>query len=359
MTRPSGDHLFSPYRTRGITLRNRIVVAPMCQYSAVDGAAGDWHLMHLGKLAAGGAGAVIAEAAAVVPEGRISPADLGLWDDAHVEPLSRVFRFVAAQGAVPGIQLAHAGRKAGTAVPWQGTGPLAPEDGGWSPVRAPSPVPFAVGYPVPAAMSLQDIEALTTAFRHAALRVLAAGACIAEIHAAHGYLLHQFLSPLANRRTDGYGGGFAGRTRLVREVAAAVREVWPEDLPLWVRISATDWVDGGWSGDESVELARQLGSLGVDLIDCSSGGMTPDAVIPAAPGFQVPFAERIRHQTGLATGAVGLITGARQADAVIAAGRADVVLLGRELLRNPHWPLHAAVELGRTASVPPQYLRAF
>jgi len=351
------DHLFSPLACRGLTLRNRVVMSPMCQYSCVDGAANDWHLMHLGARAAGGTGAVIAEAAAVQPQGRISPADLGIWDDRHVEPLRRVFAFVAEQGAAPGIQLAHAGRKAGTPPPWQGGQPLSPAERGWPDLAAPSALPFADGYCVPVAMTEEDIAGVIAAFAAAARRALAADARIVELHAAHGYLLHQFLSPLSNRRTDRWGGSFEGRTRLVREAAAAVRAAWPDHLPLWVRLSATDWVDGGWNDDESVELSRELVKLGVDLVDCSSGGAAPDAVIPAAPGFQVRFAERIRREAGVATGAVGLITEAAQADAIVREGRADVVLLGRVLLREPHWTLQAARALGQPSPAPRQYLR--
>jgi 2,4-dienoyl-CoA reductase-like NADH-dependent reductase (Old Yellow Enzyme family) len=354
------DHLFAPLTQRGVTLRNRIVVSPMCQYTARDGLANDWHLVHLGGRAIGGAGAVIAEATAVLPEGRISPGDLGLWSEDHVAPLARAFAFVASQGAVPGVQLAHAGRKASTAAPWVGGGPLDAANGGWPDrVVAPSPLPFTPAHAVPQALDDAGIAAIPAAFAAAAQRAHAAGCRLVEIHAAHGYLLHQFLSPLSNRRGDAYGGSFAGRTRLVREVVAAVRAVWPEDLPLWVRISATDWVEGGWTEEDSVVLAGDLAGLGVDLVDCSSGGSSPDARIPAAPGFQVPFAARIRAEAGVATGAVGLITDPAQADAVVRGGRADVVLLARELLRQPHWPLQAALALGRNPPVPPQYARAF
>jgi 2,4-dienoyl-CoA reductase-like NADH-dependent reductase (Old Yellow Enzyme family) len=350
-------HLFTPFTSRSLTLRNRVVMSPMCQYSATDGMATDWHLVHLGSRAAGGVGAIIAEAAAVAPGGRISPHDLGLWDDRQVEPLRRAFAFVAQQGAAPGIQLAHAGRKASTAAPWNGGAPLSAKDGGWADVVAPSALPFNAGFPTPNALSEPEITRLIADFAAAAVRALAAGAQVVEIHAAHGYLLHQFLSPLTNRRTDAWGGSFTGRTRLAREVVTAVRAVWPEHLPLWVRISATDWVPGGWTDDEAVALSRELRALGVDLIDCSSGGAVPDAVIPAAPGFQVCFAERIRREAGVATGAVGLITEPAQAEAIISEGRADLVLLGRVLLREPHWPLQAARALGQPAPVPRQYLR--
>jgi 2,4-dienoyl-CoA reductase-like NADH-dependent reductase (Old Yellow Enzyme family) len=354
------DHLlFTPFRQRGVTLRNRIAVSPMCQYSCVDGLATDWHLVHLGSRAVGGAGLVMAEAAAVLPEGRISPADLGVWQDSQVEPLARVFRFLKDQGAVPAIQLAHAGRKASTASPWLGGGPVGPEDGGWPEIVGPSAVPFADGYPTPRQLDTAGITAVVAGFAAAAARMRDAGAEVVEIHAAHGYLLHAFLSPLSNRREDAYGGGFENRTRIVRETVAAVREVWPEDRPLWLRISATDWVEGGWDVDQSVELARVVKDMGVDLVDCSSGGAVPDAVIPAAPGFQVPFAERIRREADVATGAVGLITEPGQAAAIVAEGRADVVLMAREFLRSPHWPLHAARELGVEPPVPPPYERGF
>lgn len=352
-------NLFAPLTQGEVTFRNRIVVSPMCQYSAIDGQVGDWHLVHLGSRAAGGAGAVIVEASAVVPEGRISPADVGVWDDGHIEPLARLFRFIAAQGAVPGIQLAHAGRKASTWIPWLGNGPLDPAQGGWAEVMAPSALAFAAGHPTPREMTLDDIGRVVGAFAEGARRVLRAGAKLVEIHAAHGYLLHQFLSPLSNRRQDRYGGSYENRTRLALEVAAAVRGAWPVGLPLWVRISATDWVEGGWGIEDAVRLSVDLRALGVDLIDCSSGGTAPDARIPVGPGFQVPFAEKIRKEAGIATGAVGLITKPEQADRIVRGGRADVVLLARELLRNPHWPLQAARALGQDPPVPAQYLRAF
>jgi len=354
---PSG--LFTPFRQRDVEMRNRIVVSPMCQYSCVDGHATDWHLVHLGSRAVGGAGAVIAEAAAVVPEGRISPADLGVWQDSHTEPLARVFRFLKEQGAVPAIQLAHAGRKASTTPPWVGGGPAGPDQGGWREIMGPSPLRFDEGYPTPLALDQAGIDRVVAAFAAAAGRMLDAGAEIVEIHGAHGYLLHQFLSPLSNRRDDRYGGNFGNRTRLVKEVVGAVREVWPENLPLYLRISATDWVDGGWDIDQSVALAREVKTLGVDLIDCSSGGAVPDAAIPVGPGFQVPFAERIRTEADIATGAVGLITEAGQAEEFIREGRADLVLMAREFLRHPQWPLHAAVELGVTPALPKQYERGF
>ncbi|MHB8079164.1 MAG: NADH:flavin oxidoreductase/NADH oxidase [Candidatus Krumholzibacteriia bacterium] len=351
--------LFTPLTIRDVTLRNRILVSPMCEYSSTDGYANDWHLVHLGSRAVGGAGAVLAEATAVTPAGRISPDDLGIWRDEHVPMLARIFAFVAAQGAVPGVQLAHAGRKASTAAPQHGGRPLAATAGGWRPLDAPSALPFAADHPVPRPLDLDGIAGLRDAFVQAARRVLEAGGRIVEIHAAHGYLLHEFLSPLTNTRTDAYGGPFDHRTRLLREIVADVRRVWPERLPLFVRVSATDWVDGGWTADDTVALARQLAPLGVDLLDCSSGGLVPAATIPLGAGYQVPFAERVRRETGLLSGAVGLITDPRQADQIVRNGQADCVLLARELLRDPYWPLHAAQRLGRDVPAPRQYGRAF
>ena len=352
-------HLFAPLKIREVALRNRIVLSPMCQYSSEDGFANDWHLVHLGGRAVGGAGLILAEASAVEARGRISPNDLGIYRDAHVEPLRRITRFIHAQGAAAGIQLAHAGRKASTARPWDGGGPVEEADGGWRPVVGPSPVPFADAYPVPEALDGAGIAGVVGAFADAARRALEAEFRVIELHAAHGYLLHTFLSPLANRRTDRYGGDFAGRTRLLREVVAAVRGVWPERLPLFVRLSVTDWVDGGWDVDQSVQVARDLAPMGVDLIDCSSGGMVPRATIPVGPGYQVPFAERIRREAGVATGAVGLIEEPRQADAILRDGQADLVLVGRAMLRDPYWPQRAARELGQDAPVPAQYARAW
>lgn len=353
-------HLFTPLALRGVTLRNRIAMSPMCQYSAEDGFATEWHLVHLGSRAAGGAGLIIVEATAVAPEGRITPGDLGLWDGRHAEKLKEIARFIQAQGATPGIQLAHAGRKASTRRPWEGGGPILPhEPGGWQTV-APSPLPFADGYPEPHALSVDEIGSIVAAFAAAARRAVEAGFQIVEVHGAHGYLIHQFLSPVSNQRTDAYGGPFERRIRLLIEVVEAVRAVLPDDLPLFVRLSATDWLpEGGWDLDQTVELAKLLAERGVDLIDTSSGGNVPDAQIPVGPGYQVPFAERIREEAGIATGAVGLITEAEQAEAILAEGKADLVLLGRELLRDPHWPLRAAKELGASLSYwPVQYLRA-
>lgn len=350
-------NLFQPLALRGLTLPNRIAVSPMCQYQAQDGLTNDWHLVHLGGLAQGGAGLVITEATAILPEGRISPDDLGIWDEAQVDGLARIARFVRSQGAVPGIQLAHAGRKASNPAPWKGSGSLPPGAGGWLPV-APSAIPFDASSTVPEALDDSGIEAVVRAFAAAARRALAAGFQVAEIHAAHGYLLHQFLSPLSNHRTDAYGGGFENRTRLVREVVAAVRALWPGDLPLFVRISATDWAEGGWDPDQSVALSRELKQLGVDLVDCSSGGQVAGAKIPLGPGYQVPFAARIRAEAGIPTGAVGLITEPAQAEQILADGAADLVLLGRELLRDPRWPLRAAQALGAETAWPASYLRA-
>lgn len=305
----------------------------------------------------GGAGTVVVEATAVVPEGRISPGDLGLWKDDHIDRLVPITRFVAEHGSVPGIQLAHAGRKASTAAPWAGSAMVSEADGGWETV-GPSAIRFAEGYPMPRALDRSEIPALVKAFADAARRSHAAGFQLVEIHAAHGYLLHEFLSPLSNRRTDDYGGGFDGRTRLLRDVVVAVRAEWPERLPLFVRISATDYAEGGWDLDQSVELARQLKALGVDLIDCSSGGNLSGIRIPLGPGYQTPFAERIRRDAGILTAAVGLITDPAQADHIVRTGQADLVMLARELLRDPYWPLKAAQKLGAGTSWPAQYLRA-
>ena len=350
--------LFTPLSLRGATLRNRVGVSPMCQYSSRDGFADEWHFVHLGQFAVGGAALVMTEATAVVPEGRISPQDLGIWDDAHVPALARITRFIDGQGAVPGMQLAHAGRKASTRRPWEGHGAVDPADGGWTNVMAPSAVPFAAGYPMPQALTLDGIAAVVAAFRAAAGRALAAGFRLLEVHAAHGYLLHQFLSPLSNRRDDAYGGSLANRARLCLEVVAAIREVVPDALPLSVRISATDWAEGGWSVDESVQLATWLKAAGVDIVDVSSGGLARGQRIALGPGYQVPFARQVREGAGVPTAAVGLITGPEQAEAIIRDGQADLVLLARELLRQPHWPLLAAHALDATITWPSQYERA-
>ena len=348
-------HLLKPLTLRGVTLRNRVAVSPMCQYSAVDGLADDWHLVHLGSRAAGGAGLVMTEATAVTPEGRISPADLGLWDDGQIAPLQRIARFLHRMGTVAGIQLAHAGRKAGTRPPWEGGAPLrTPEKGGWTPVGA-SPVPFSEGYLAPRPLDEAGIREVTAAFVAAGRRAIRAGFKVIELHAAHGYLLHQFLSPLSNRRTDAYGGSLENRMRLPLEVAGALREAIPEDVPLFVRISATDWIEGGWDLPQSVLLAKALRTLGADLIDASSGGTSPHAKVPMAPGYQVPFAAAIRKEAGIPTGAVGRITEPGQAEEIIASGSADLVLIGREMLREPYWTLKAEQALGREAAWPLQY----
>jgi len=331
----------------------------MCQYSSVDGFASDWHLVHLGSRAAGGAGLVMVEATAVEARGRISPGDNGIWKDQHVAPLARIAAFVKERGAVPAIQIAHAGRKASCHVPWEQNGaPIPLEAGGWQTV-APSAVPFRASDPLPKALDHTEIRAIQDAFRAAARRALSAGFEVLELHCAHGYLAHEFLSPFANKRADEYGGSFENRIRFVLELTDAVRSVWPERLPLFVRISATDWKDGGWTLDDSVQLARELRGRAVDLIDCSSGAMVPDARIPVGPGFQVPFAERIKREAGIRTGAVGMITEPGQADQIIRSGQADVVLLAREFLRDPYWPLHAAMALGLKPQPPVQYQRAF
>jgi len=350
-------NLFDSLAIRGVTCRNRIFVSPMCQYSSDGGFANDWHLVHLGSRAVGGAAVVLTEATAVTAEGRITPEDVGLWKDDHVEPLARIVRFIHGQGGHAGVQLAHAGRKASTYRPWAAaTGSVPHASGGWTAV-APSAVAFE-GYAVPQALDESGIREVVRAFAAAARRAREAGFRVVEIHAAHGYLLHEFLSPLSNRRDDRYGGSLENRTRLVREVVEAVRREWPERLPLFVRVSATDWVEGGWDLEQSVELARQVRALGVDLVDCSSGGLVAYAKIPVAPGYHVPFAERIRREAGIPTGAVGLITSAAQAELIIRDGQADAVLLARQFLRDPYWPLHAAAELGQADSWPAQYLRA-
>lgn len=350
-------HLFEPLKLRDIVLSNRIGIPPMCQYSAHDGMAADWHFVHYGSRAVGGAALMIIEATAVTPEGRISPGDLGIWDDKHIEPLARIARFSQEQGCVAAIQLAHAGRKGSIGLGWQAQSTLSKAEGGWTTV-APSPVPFGEGYIVPTELGEADIQHVIAQFADGARRALEAGFQTVEIHAAHGYLLHQFLSPLSNLRDDSYGGSFENRTRLVREVVVAVRAKWPERLPLLLRLSATDWVDGGWNADETVELCRILKNLGVDLVDVSSAGLIPTAKIPAGPGFQTEFAARVRREAGVAAAAVGLITSPAQADHIIRSGQADMVLLGREILRNPYWPLSAAQALGQATSWPKQYLRA-
>ncbi len=352
-------HLFEPLTVRGVTLRNRIGVSPMCMYSYEDGMVNDWQLVHQGARAAGGAGLIIAEATAVERRGRITPADAGLWSDAHVEPLRRVTRFVRQYGAVPGIQIAHAGRKASCQRPWDGGKPFAAgAPRGWQVVGA-SPIPFDAGYQIPHELSQPEILEIEVAFIAAAKRALEAGYEWLEIHAAHGYLFHGFYSPLSNRRTDGYGGSFEGRIRFLLETTRGVREAWPERLPLSVRISGTDWTEGGWTIEESVELARHLKSLGVDLIDCSSSGNVANAKVPLSPGYQVHVAEAVKQGAGILTAAVGLINTPAQADGIVRGGCADLVMLGRAMLRDPYWALHAAQELNQPVPVPPQYLRAF
>ncbi len=353
------SQLFSPFTLRDLTLPNRIVVSPMCQYSAQDGLTNDWHLVHLGARAIGGAGLVIVEAAGVLPEGRITPRDVGIWGDQHIPALRRITHFIEQQGSVAGIQLAHAGRKGSTWHPWSdksGSIPLA--EGGWQTV-GPSPLSFDTkNYAVPKELSAAEIAAHVQAFANAAIRAHKAGFKVIEIHAAHGYLLHQFLSPLSNQRHDQYGGSFDNRVRFLLETVTAVRAVWPKELPLFVRVSATDWVDGGWSADETVALSRRLQELGVDLIDTSTGGNISYAVIPVGPGYQTSFATRIKNEANLPTGAVGIITDAAQAEHILRTGQADLIFLARELLRDPQWPLHAAKQLGDMVAWPPQYVRA-
>lgn len=357
----STPQLFRPFRVRGVTLRNRLVVSPMCQYSceARDGLATDWHLVHLGSRAVGGAGVVFTEAAAVSPGGRISPEDLGFWSDAHAAALAPTVRFVREHGAAMGIQLAHAGRKASTTRPWEGHRGLSDAEGGWTPI-APSALPFNATYRAPRAMSEADIQAVITAFGTAAARADQYQFDVIEIHAAHGYLLHEFMSPLSNQRSDRYGGSFDNRIRLTLEVVEAVRANWPAEKPLFLRLSATDWVPGGWDVADSVRLARAVAERGVDVVDCSSGGLDQRQRISSGPGYQVPFANRIRQEAGVATAAVGLITTAEQAEQILAAGQADLIVMARELLRDPYFPLHAAKALGAPDAVawPVQYERA-
>lgn len=355
-------HLFSPLTIKSITLRNRIGVSPMCQYSSEDGLLNDWHLVHLGARAVGGAGLIIVEATGVEPRGRITPGDAGLWADKHIEPLARINRFLKQHGSVPGIQLAHAGRKASAARPWEEDGrSLSDGEGGWETI-APSGIAFGQELTrVPRAMSLEDIREVQEAFRAATSRALAAGCEWLELHAAHGYLLHSFYSPLSNTRTDDYGGTFENRIRMTLEIARLMRSAWPDKFPFSVRLSCTDWVEGGWTLDDSIALAKCLKQEGVDLIDCSSGFVTPDYdKIPFGSGFQVPFAERIRKESEIRTAAVGYITHAMQADGIVRNGRADIVLLAREMLRNPYWPIEAAgvVHQKKAITVPIQYSRA-
>ena len=349
--------LFDPLQIRDVTLGSRIVVSPMCQYSSPDGFATDWHLVHLGSRAVGGAALVFTEASAVTPEGRISPWDLGIWKDEHIEPLARITRFIRQQGAVPGIQLAHAGRKGSTKRPWEGVGEVPESEGGWKPL-APSPIAFEPSYPVPAALEEAGIRRIVNAFAEAARRALEAGFEVLELHAAHGYLIHEFLSPLSNQRTDSYGGSLDHRIRVLYETVAAVRKVWPARLPLFVRISATDWVEGGWDLDQSIYAVKKIAPLGVDLIDCSSGGLDARQKIPAQPGYQAPFAQQIREATGVMTGAVGLIEVPAMASQILRQNKADVVIFAREFLRRPYWPLEEASKMGVARPWAAQYLRA-
>lgn len=350
--------LFSPFRMREIELKNRIVVSPMCEYSAKDGHPQAWHLVHLGSRAIGGASLVFTEASAVEERGRISAADTGIYEDAHIASWRPIVEFIRSHGAVPGMQIAHAGRKASTAAPWMGGKPVSVEDGGWEPV-APSALAFDSGYTVPHELSAGGIGEIVGAFRKSAERALAAGFEVLEIHAAHGYLLHQFLSPLSNARTDEYGGKFENRVHLVKQVVRAVREVWPGKLPLFVRVSATDWKEGGWDLAQTIDLARQLKPLGVDLMDVSSGGAVPGVKIPLGPGYQTGFAEAIRTEAGIATGAVGMISEAVQAETILSTEQADLVFLARELLRDPYWPRRAAKALDVKIKAPVQYERAW
>jgi len=352
--------LFDPLPLRGVTLANRIGVSPMCEYSSEDGFANDWHLVHLGSRAVGGAGLVLTEATSVEARGRITPADLGLWKDSHIEKLAQIVRFLESRGAVPGMQLAHAGRKASCAVPWESGRGLTAQQGGWEPI-APSAVAFSAESILPRAMDEADIRTVQQSFVAATRRALAAGFRWLELHFAHGYLAHTFLSPLSNLRKDQYGGSFENRVRFAVETVQAVRAVWPEQLPLAVRLSCTDWAEGGWTAEESVALARLLRPEGVDLVDCSSGGLVTSQRIPLGPGYQVPFARQIRAGAGLPTAAVGMITEAQQAESIIRGEEADLVLLAREMLRDPYWPLHAAkaLEKPERRRIPNQYLRAF
>jgi len=349
--------LFSPLTIKSITLKNRIVVSPMCEYSSVDGFANDWHMVHLGSRAIGGAGLIITEATSVSPEGRITLSDLGLWKNAQIEKLKNIVLFLHEHGSVAGIQLAHAGRKASCAVPWKGGKQLTKEEGAWQTV-APSAIPFHASDTVPEALSTEGIQKVVTDFKNAAQRALSAGFKVIEIHAAHGYLINEFLSPLSNQRTDEYGGPFENRTRLLLEIIAAIQTIWPVDLPLFVRISSTDWSETGWNADDSVKLAAILQEKGVDVIDCSSGGLVGNVKIPVGPGYQVPFAAKIKKKTGIKTAAVGMITNAEQAETILTNGEADLIVIARELLRDPYFPLHAAHQLGVDMQWPNQYVRA-
>jgi 2,4-dienoyl-CoA reductase-like NADH-dependent reductase (Old Yellow Enzyme family) len=349
--------LFSTFKVRSLEFRNRIFVSPMCQYSATDGVPNDWHLVHLGSRAVGGAALVIVEATGVTAEGRISPGDLGIWNTTHVEAFKRITSFITAQGAVPGIQLAHAGRKSSTPLQWLGERSLHADEGGWLPV-APSPIAFGEGYATPHELSKSEIATLVTRFVEATRRALAAGFKVIEIHMAHGYLLHEFLSPLSNYRKDEFGGDLEGRMNFPLQVAQAVRKSWPSELPLFVRISASDWAEGGWDLEQSIKFVRKLREMEIDLIDCSSGGNIRGVKIPLGPGYQVPFASAIRKEAGIATGAVGLITEPQQAEDILQRGDADAIIMARAFLKDPYWPLHAANVLGVDFPWPTQYLRA-
>lgn len=349
--------LFEPLQIKSVELKNRIMVSPMCEYSSVDGFSNDWHLVHLGSRAVGGAGLIITEATAVSPEGRITPDDLGIWKDEHIEGLKRIITFIEAHGSVAGIQLAHAGRKASHNSPWKGGKMLSFDEGGWETV-APSAIAFRDIDRKPAALAKSGIEKVVADFRNAAKRGLQAGFKVVEIHAAHGYLLHEFLSPLSNQRSDEYGGTFENRVRILLEIVDAINEVWPNHLPFFVRISASDWTEGGWTLDESIQLTKILQTKGVDLIDCSSGGNIPHAKITVGPGYQVQFAEALKKKTGILTGAVGFITTPQQAEEIVASGRADVVFIARQFLRDPYFPLHAAKALEVVVKWPVQYERA-
>jgi 2,4-dienoyl-CoA reductase-like NADH-dependent reductase (Old Yellow Enzyme family) len=350
-------NLFSTLQIKSLTLRNRIVTSPMCQYSATDGFANDWHLVHLGGFAVGGAAIVFTEATAVTPEGRISPSDLGIWKDEQIAFLQRITSFVSAQGAIPGIQLAHAGRKASTQAPWLGNGPIQDQEGGWQPV-APSAIAFKEGDLVPEELTIPEIETIIHQFQLAAKRALDAGFKVIEIHAAHGYLINEFLSPLSNQRPDAYGGSFENRIKFLLDIVESIKQVWPDDLPLFVRISATEWIEGGWSENDSIELAKILKTKGIDVVDCSSGGNTAGVKIPLRPLYQVELADGVKKGGEILTGAVGLITTAAEAESVIADGKADLVFLAREFLRDPHFPLRAAHELNIDIAWPKQYERA-
>jgi len=351
------SRLFTPLTLRELSIRNRIFVSPMCQYSSRDGMPSDWHMVHLGSRAVGGAGLVMVEASAVAPQGRISPDDSGIWNSEQAEAFLPIARFIREQGAVPAIQLAHAGRKASTDLPWKGSGPLDAKNRGWQTV-APSPLPFADGHAPPREATAADLETILGQFAMAARRAVGAGFEVVELHMAHGYLLHEFLSPLSNRRDDEFGGSLENRMRFPLRVAKVVRETWPEQLPVFVRISASDWMEGGWDLDDSVRLARELKAIGIDLVDCSSGGLVPEAQPPFGPGFQTPFASTVRREAGIATGAVGFITDPAQAEQIVATGLADAVFLARQMLRDPYWPLHAARSLGVELPWPAQYERA-